>query len=314
MTLLSSSIDRITSLHKNNELQLLCFRLEEGGTLYAVNVFKVREIVRYRGTITQVVHDPGSILLGVVTIRNEIMPILDLRRWLYQDRANPEKNLVKEGIKGGDYLLMICEFSQFVVAIRIYESDRILPRHWSQIEAHNDSINYANPKINNRTRYFDGSIVLIVDVEKMLAEIFPWIVEEKVNEIEVLKPISTDKIVLLAEDSPVAMKMMRSILDKLQLRYHAFINGQQLLDYLFESKEPETIGAIITDLEMPVASGFEVIKQVKGNNRFSHIPIIVNSSMSGRSNEEMAKSLNADDFISKSNPREIEAAMRRYLG
>ena len=70
---------------------------------------------------------------------------------------------------------------------------------------------------------------------------------------------------------------------------------------------------IITDLEMPETSGFEVIKQIKQNNRTAHLPIVVNSSMSGSSNEEMAMSLNANEFISKSNPLEIEACIKKYL-
>ena len=64
---------------------------------------------------------------------------------------------------------------------------------------------------------------------------------------------------------------------------------------------------------MPVVSGFEVIKQVKNSEKFKHIPVIVNSSMSGASNEEMAKSLNADGFVSKSNPKEIEITLKQVL-
>jgi len=106
---------------------------------------------------------------------------------------------------------------------------------------------------------------------------------------------------------------MSKIMDKLELKHKTFNNGQELLDFLFTNK-PDHIGVIITDLEMPVTSGFEVIKQVKNNKEYSHIPIIVNSSMSGKSNEEMAKSLNADGFVSKSNPKEIEQNLRQVLG
>ena len=35
--------------------------------------------------------------------------------------------------------------------------------------------------------------------------------------------------------------------------------------------------------------------------------------MSGKSNEEMAKSLNADGFVSKSNPTEIEKNIKKVL-
>ena len=48
-----AKIDQITSLHKNNELQLLCFKLDKDGDLYATNVFKIREVIKYDGDITK---------------------------------------------------------------------------------------------------------------------------------------------------------------------------------------------------------------------------------------------------------------------
>ena len=87
-----------------------------------------------------------------------------------------------------------------------------------------------------------------------------------------------------------------------------------MYDYVFaDGTDISRIGIVITDLEMPEASGFEVIKQIKANPLTAKIPVVVNSSMSGSSNEDMARSLNADEFISKSNPIEVEDALRRFM-
>ncbi|RVZ08642.1 response regulator, partial [Helicobacter pylori] len=68
----------------------------------------------------------------------------------------------------------------------------------------------------------------------------------------------------------------------LGVKHIDFINGKTLLEHLFNpTTDVSNIGLIITDLEMPEASGFEVIKQVKNNPLTSKIPIVVNSSMSG---------------------------------
>ena len=98
----------------------------------------------------------------------------------------------------------------------------------------------------------------------------------------------------------------------MNLIFKIFNNGEELLNYLFKT-DPVEVYAIITDLEMPRKSGFEVIKEVKNSEKYSKIPIIVNSTMSGKSNEEMAKSLNADGFISKNKPKEIEYYLKRLL-
>ena len=130
----------------------------------------------------------------------------------------------------------------------------------------------------------------------------------------IIKEIVTDREVLLADDSPSVIKTMQNILNKLGVNYKSFVNGQKLLDYVFaEGTDISRIGIIITDLEMPEASGFEVIRQIKANPLTSRIPVVVNSSMSGSSNEDMARSLNANEFISKSNPVEVEDALRRLM-
>ena len=313
-----SNVDQITNLHRNNELQLLCFRLEKDKDLYAVNVFKIREVVKYRGDITVVSHDSSSLIEGLITIRELTIPLIDLRKWFYYDASDRAKDLDGYGVKrepGEDEVIMICEFSKWTVGVRIYEADRILNKKWTEIEQSAGIGNSGlNSKLVSRTRYFDGRLVQVVDIEKMLVDVFPWIEDEKNLEMNKIKEIVTDREVLLADDSPSVIKTMQNILNKLGVNYKSFVNGQKLLDYVFaEGTDISRIGIIITDLEMPEASGFEVIKQIKANPLTSKIPVVVNSSMSGSSNEDMARSLNANEFISKSNPVEVEDALRRLM-
>lgn len=312
-----SQVDQITSLHKNNELQLLCFRLEENKDLYAVNVFKIREVVKYQGTLTIVNHENSSLVEGLITIREMTIPLIDMKKWFYYDARNKTKDLRSYRIHretSDDDIIMICEFSQCTIGVRIYEADRILNKKWTEIEqSAGIGGNGINSKLVSRTRYFDGKLVQVVDIEKMLVDVFPWIEDEKQEELERISKIHSDKIILLADDSPSVLKTMQIILDKTGIKHNDFINGKKLLDFLNFEANINNIGMIITDLEMPEASGFEVIKQIKNNPKTAHIPIVVNSSMSGSSNEEMARSLNADDFISKSNPIEIKKAIERFL-
>ncbi len=215
---------------------------------------------------------------------------------------------------GEEDIIMICEFSRWTIGVRIYEADRILNKKWTEIE---QGVGIGggghNGKLVSRTRYFDGRLVQVVDIEKMLIDVFPWIEKDKEEGIAKISQIETTRSILLADDSPTVLRTMQLILNKLGVVHHDFINGKHLLDYLFApTTDINSIGMIITDLEMPEASGFEVIKQVKANPATAHLPIVVNSSMSGSSNEDMARSLNADEFISKSNPVEIEAAVRRF--
>ncbi len=312
-----SQVDHVTSLHKNNELQLLCFRLEKGKDLYAVNVFKIREVIKYRGVVTIVSHDPSSLVEGLITIRELTIPLIDMRKWFYYDSANTKKDLRPYKIKqDGIYdIVMVCEFSRWTIGVRVYEADRILSKKWTEIEQSTGSVgNNPTSKLVSRTRYFDGRLVQVVDIEKMLVDVFPWIEKEKEEDLQKVSRIHTNKEILLADDSPSVLKTMRIILDKIGVVHHDFLNGKKLLDYLFApTTDTNKIGLIITDLEMPEASGFEVIKQVKAHATTAHIPIVVNSSMSGSSNEDMAMSLKANDFISKSNPLDVERVIKNFM-
>lgn len=313
-----SNIVQVTNLHRNNELQLLCFYLEEQGDIYAINVFKVREIIKYKGLVTKVTYENDSLIEGLITIRGINIPLLDMRKWFFYNASDPHKDLREFGVsdtREEGAIIMICEFSKWTIGIRIYQADRILNKKWEEIEQGIDlSSDLRNGKFVSRTRYFDERLVQIVDVEKMLIDVFPWIESEKQKEIDLVSSVRSDKTILIADDSPIVLKTLQAILDRLKIRHFSFYNGRDLLNYVKGLGEDiDNIGLIITDLEMPETSGFEVIRQIKENPITSHIPVVVNSSMSGNSNEEMARSLDANGFISKSNPKEIEGILRYFL-
>jgi len=302
-------IDAITTLHLRNEAQFFTFNLEENGDLYAINIFKIKEIIKYDKEFIDIISDVPFVE-GLIVVRDYNIPIIDMRKWFYY-REGLNIDLKPYEISNKDKIIMICDFSGILVGIRIYSAQRILTKKWSEITRNDDDSN-PSQKVIGHTKYYDGRIVQIVDIEKMAVEAFPWIEAEKEKELDTISKIDLDKYVLIADDSKPVLNIMSKIMDKLGLKHKLFNNGQELLDFLF-SNGSEKIGVIITDLEMPVTSGFEVIKQVKNNKDYAHIPIIVNSSMSGKSNEEMAKSLNADGFVSKSNPREIEQSIKNAL-
>lgn len=317
MTQGQNAIDKTTSLHLNNEVQFLCFTLEEekDGTnqLYAMNVFKIREIIYYDNELTETAGDNSGIVLGYLTVRDETIPLVDMRRWLYYSKDNPCRDLREYSLNTDKSLVIICSFSNNTVGLKIMGVKRIIHKSWNDINVGSEFGIDGDAKITATTKYDDGSVIQILDVERMLTEAFP--AGNAANDLEIndLQSIASDKIVLLAEDSKSAAKSLQKIIEKLELKYFSFPNGKALLDYLHNPGVAANIGAIITDLEMPVVSGFEVLKRIKETPATCHIPVIINSSMSSDSNHQMAERLKADGFISKSNPTEIEQALRQIL-
>jgi two-component system, chemotaxis family, chemotaxis protein CheV len=309
-----SSIDDRTKLHEKNQLELLCFRLTEDGTIFAVNVFKVREAVKFQELT--LLPDANDSVQGLLTLRDEILPVIDLKNWMLEGSASPKLiNSLNSTDEVPDDLkqIIICEFNDTVIGVKVLRAEYILRKRWEDI--HVPVSSEFGAKINNYTKNNNGDIVYIVDIETMLSEIFPFLVEEKIHETEQLQEfaVNRDKLVLVAEDSKTALKALQQVLNKIGVNHQAFPNGRELLDYV-ATIDPAQVGLIITDLEMPIASGFTVIKELKGANATKNIPIVVNSSMTGESNQEMAEKLHAEGFIGKTKPNEIAGYLKQYLG
>lgn len=314
---LVENVDKMTTLHLKNEAQFLCFTLEteaEGTTqLYAMNVFKIREIIYYSDELTETEGENSGIMLGYLTVREETIPLIDMRRWLYYSQDDPYRDLRPYSIEGEKNLVVICSFSNCVVGLKIQSVKRIIQKNWNEIEAGGEFGIDGNSKVTATMKYDDGSVVQILDVEKMVADTLPNGEADDELELENLSAIHSNRIVLLAEDSKTAAKSLQHIIERLELNYFTFPNGKALLDYLHNAGVSKMVGAVITDLEMPLISGFEVLKRVKEEQSTAHIPVIINSSMDSESNRQMAETLKADAFVTKGNPSQIEQALRRLL-
>lgn len=312
-----SDIDSTISLHLNNEAQFLCFTLSSDenndAELYGINIFKIREIIHYEGDVTETVGGNDSMMLGFLTIRGESVPLIDVNRWIYFDPDNPDKDLSKASIKSDQNLVIVCEFSSCVVGLRIFAIKQIVHKNWGEISVGGKQGFSTGGKVNAITRFEQDRVIQILDVERMLVDTFPTMQELDQLKEQFVDAIRSDKLIFIAEDSQVAMHNLERIIEGLKLKYEAFPNGDALLKRLFNENMIEQVGAVITDLEMPVMSGFEVLKRIKADARTKHLPVIVNSSMSSESNKQLADSLHADGFVIKSHPNEIQELLQEYL-
>ncbi|HUP46443.1 MAG TPA: chemotaxis protein CheW [Thermoanaerobaculia bacterium] len=69
-----------------NDLRLIAFRL--GSETFVVDIMSVRQIIPYGGSTA--VPTAPSFVEGVIVVRNEVVPIVDLRSRLYPDLADSD--------------------------------------------------------------------------------------------------------------------------------------------------------------------------------------------------------------------------------
>ncbi|UOR62957.1 chemotaxis protein [Helicobacter pylori] len=308
-------IDKTTSLHLNNEAQFLCFRLDEekDAQLYGLNIFKIREIIHYDGEITEILGGSDGVMLGFLSVRGESIPLVDVKRWLHYNASDLSRNLKEYSVKDEHNLVIVCHFSNHSIALKVLKIERIIHKNWTEISAGDKQGINEEGKLNAITRFDKERVVQILDVEKMISDVFPSLKDLDDLTLRCIEAIQSQKLILIAEDSLSALKTLEKIVQTLELRYLAFPNGRELLDYLYEKEHYQQVGVVITDLEMPVISGFEVLKTIKADSRTEHLPVIINSSMSSDSNRQLAQSLEADGFVVKSNILEIHEMLKKTL-
>ncbi len=308
-------IDKTTSLHLNNEAQFLCFRLDEekDAQLYGLNIFKIREIIHYDGEVTEILGGSDGVMLGFLSVRGESIPLVDVKRWLHYNASDMSRNLKEYSVKDDHNLVIVCHFSNHSIALKVLKIERIIHKNWTEISAGDKQGINEEGKISVITRFDKERVVQILDVEKMISDVFPSLKDLDDLTLRCIEAIQSQKLILIAEDSLSTLKTLEKIVQTLELRYLAFPNGKELLDYLYEKEHYQQVGVVITDLEMPVISGFEVLKTIKADSRTEHLPVIINSSMSSDSNRQLAQSLEADGFVVKSNILEIHEMLKKTL-
>ncbi|WP_297431829.1 chemotaxis protein [Sulfurimonas sp.] len=299
------NVDAATNLAKNNELQLLVFRVSQSDSsaYYAVNVFKTREVVESRNHYLTQLPSSHPLLEGTIILRDMQIPILNLPAWL-------GITLTKEEIKKSN--ILVCDFNGVIIGLRIMSAYRVIKKNWNEMHAPDSYRLKDDGVVINDTRLEDGSLCLILDYEKLLADVLPQALVNVDKDLELLQTLELPEklkhgTILIAEDSRTAQRHLTQIFEKAHLKMQLFSNGKKLIDYIFalSDEQKSQIPAIITDIEMPEMSGFTVIQKLRANKTTQDIPIIVNSSMTGDNNKREAQGLGADDFIDKTKSHNV---------
>ncbi len=116
--------------------------------------------------------------------------------------------------------------------------------------------------------------------------------------------------VLIVDDSLSVRKYVSAFLEAKRFKVYSASNGVEALNILDETP----VDMVITDLEMPVMHGYELINRIKGSERLKDIPVIVLTSRSAEKHREKAIDSGAEDFLVKPfDEKSLSEILRKYL-
>lgn len=108
------------------------------------------------------------------------------------------------------------------------------------------------------------------------------------------------KKILIAEDSPTVLMMMRSALEKAGFTVITATDGMEALNKA-RSEQPDLI---ILDCILPKLDGYNICRMLKFDAKFKSIPIFMFTARTGSADQQMGEKTGADAYIPKSGTME----------
>lgn len=285
---LLEKVDRSTKLAGFNRLALLLFRLDER-QIFGINVLKVQEVIQ----VPELTRMPGTHphICGVADVRGAVIPVIDMS--LALGRGADEKAAH----------VIVAEFSRSVQAFRVRAVERIINVDVADVQPPPTA---GDGSYLTAITQFNGELIQIIDVERLLAEVVGGTSEMSADLVERAssRASRTTRRVLIADDSRVARSQIEKLLQQLGLDYISVADGREALRYLQGQAElggdiNERLLMLISDVEMPDMDGYRLTTEIRHDPRLRGLHVLLHSSLSGRFNIAMAQKVGADQFLGK---------------
>ena len=300
MSGISGSVEQMTQAHLRNVQQLAVFYTGHKN-IYAINIAKVKAFIITEEVAINDTPRDTNVIAGIATIRGEPVTLINLDAWL----GLPALEVT-------DYKLIIfCEFNHKKIGFLVKDMIDIVEKTTQELrhtEETNSKITYTTyVKVNNK-----DELCTVFNAEQLLRDIH-WTND---GEDEVRKyvdqKLESNKVILAAEDSGVAREVLNKFFKQTGARFEIYANGALLIKRL-EELNPNDIGMVLTDIEMPGTDGYQVASYVKSNKKFEHIPVIINSSMTTDAVRGKMNKIGVEGFVGKTDISTLFELTKRHL-
>lgn len=300
-----------------NEVEILEFIIEGQG--FGVNVAKTQAIEQFDPENLTTMPMAPSNLAGMLLFRGRTLPLLDLGAelgirspgcWKQADPTDGGLDAQADD-QNDQKIVLVMEFNGVTTSALVDGVNRIHRISWGDISPLSNMLGGESAAFTGSVN-IEGREILIVDMERIVAEIIPTACLQDVDAEQLASPHAEtrgDVKIFLAEDSNSIRSMMVSVLDKGgYANIRQFDNGQSCYDAILQAVADAQAGntpldqilnILVSDIEMPQMDGLTLCRTVKSSPATAHLPVVLFSSLI---NEQMAakcRSVKADDYISK---------------
>ena len=117
----------------------------------------------------------------------------------------------------------------------------------------------------------------------------------------------------MAEDDPLMSRMYERAFRASDYTLEMAFDGEDAVSKLEKMETPPIV--ILLDVMMPKKNGFDVLRQIKQNEKLKKVPVIMLTNLAGEADAEKALSLGAVLYLVKSqyDPKEVVNKVKEIL-
>ncbi|MFZ2725603.1 MAG: hybrid sensor histidine kinase/response regulator [Methylococcaceae bacterium] len=177
------------------------------------------------------------------------------------------------------------------------------------IDTKNTVIKLENTSMNTvgmlGSMLLDGKITLMLDLHAILTAGEPESVDKLVINTEKAK----DKRVLLVEDTPFFMKVIKECVLSGGYQVTTATNGREGLELLTQQE----FDLVLSDIEMPLMDGREMVKNIRANPRWHAMPVIALTTLNDEHTISEGKKAGFNEWLVKLDKELVLKTLAKYL-
>ncbi|MDA0128433.1 chemotaxis protein [Vibrio sp. MarTm2] len=322
---MSVSSSTILTESGTNELEIIEFHLvkqmpdgSKKTCYYGINVAKVREVIQVPETTDYPNAQPH--MVGVFSSRDVLTPLVDLAGWL---GVPTDKDVSRK-------FVIVTDFNNMTNGFLIDSISRIHRISWNDVESPSQFLEAGEQDCVVAVVRKDGNLIMILDFEKIIADINPELSMEKYD-VKLDKSVDLNqrmvqkrnaRTVMVVDDSAFIRSMIQETLSSSGYNIIACKDGGEAHDKLMNlievAKEEnlpisEFIDGVVTDVEMPRMDGMHLVKRLRESDAYATLPIVMFSSLMSEDNRAKALALGANDTITKPEIGRMVTLMDKYI-
>lgn len=151
--------------------------------------------------------------------------------------------------------------------------------------------NIANVSIDE-----SGKIIAILNASDLIKTAVSMTVTPSIITGETENAGVKNKSILIADDSITSRMLLKNIVESAGYNAKVAVNGAEA----FKALRDEEFDLVVSDVEMPMMSGFDLTSEIRKDKNLAHLPVVLVTSLESKEDRERGEDAGANAYIVKS--------------